>query len=1108
MKHVYLLVLFFAFMFIAPLSSSAQSWQEDKVVASDGAADDDFGFASAIDGERIVVGARLDDDNGTDAGSVYVYDYNSGTDSWDETKLLASDGTAGDEFGFAVDVDGDRIVVGAAYDGDGSVYVYDYNGGTSSWDETKITPGDAFGDSFGYAVALEGDRIVVGKNADTENGLIAGAAYVYDYNSGTSSWDETKLLASDGANFDQFGVEVGLSGNRIVVGALDDDDNGSNSGSVYIYDYNSGTSSWDETKLTAGDGAGSDNFGSAVSISGDRIAVAATGDDDNGLSSGSIYVYDYNMGLGAWVETKLTASDGASQDNFGRFVKVQGDRMVVGADGDDDVATNAGSAYVFDYNSGTTSWDETKLTASDGAADDAFGSWVGLSGDRIVVGAVGDDDAGSNAGSAYPFEYETLSTGTVALTVDSTNACPGLNNGSIEIFPTGGDAPYTYDWADIGSGPALRTNLAAGTYTVTVTDDNGLTESVSVILETVDLFDSGTSTTPEGCELNGGQIDVVVTADNPPLKYSIDGGANFQNSSTFTNVAPNTYTVTVQDAQGCEITISGVNVAGGTTPISIGSPTVTDVECFGEATGELSMTAGGGTFPYTYTITGPATQSNATGNFTGLLAGTYDIEVVGNNGCRFEDTETIGTNTELTYDLAVTDASCGSSDGEIAISNEAGGQPFGGSTTVIYSEDFNGSTPQVVMNDVTTAPVGPVLPSALASDPSNGTQSQFVINSNYDHPVYPGGPTNNMPDQPAGVTGGPGKTSYMHVAAPATFEGPFYNSTIPLANFSLWSRTVAIDATGLSNVEIKFWWANQYPTANVYIYDGTGWIIQNGTGSFDSGNPGNPSQLEKITTSPPPAGSAEWFEATINNPALTDNQIFYIGFGQDFAPGNAPNPVFQIDDIEVTAAGAGSDYEYTFDGGATWGTTASTTGLTPGTYTVGIRDALGCESLQTVTVGGTSSTVSIDNVTPTDATCTGSDGTITVTASGGTPPLEYSVDGGATYQPSNTFNTLSAGSYDVYVRDAGGCTDAPAFQTTTVGTNTIALTYTESVTDVTCYGDSDGEISLTPTNGTAAYTFSIDNGSTTQASGVFTAWMPAITTSCLPTATVARGPAR
>jgi hypothetical protein len=362
-----------------------------KLLGFDGAAGDYFGASVAVSADVAVVGAPYDDDNGGDAGSAYVYRWNG--PSWTlESKLLASDGAGSDQFGWSVSVSGDVAVVGARFDDDnggqsGSAYVYRWNG--SSWVETKLLASDgADGDFLGWSVAVSGDVAVVGAYADDDNGSASGSAYVYRWNG--STWvEEAKLLASDGAMNDQFGRSVGVNGDTVVVGAYQDDDSGNDAGAAYVYRWNG--SSWlEEPKLLASDGAPLDSFGASVAVSGDLVVVGAPNDGDNGGNSGSVYVYRWNGW--SWVETKLLASDGAAGDEFGYSVAASSDLAAVGAYRDDDNGGSAGSAYVYRWN-GSLWVEEAKLLASDGAMGDQVGWSVGASGDVAVAGAPGSESA-------------------------------------------------------------------------------------------------------------------------------------------------------------------------------------------------------------------------------------------------------------------------------------------------------------------------------------------------------------------------------------------------------------------------------------------------------------------------------------------------------------------------------------------------------------------------------------------------------------------------------------------------------------------------------------------------------------------------------------------
>ena len=204
-------------------------------------------------------------------------------------------------------------------------------------------------------------------------------------------------MMSDGAAIDYFGGSVSISGTTAIVGAPYDDDNGSISGSAYVFE-NTG-SAWSQVcKLTASDGTEVDRFGKSVSISAATAIVGAWGDDGD---RGSAYIFA-NSGSG-WTEmAKLTASDSAAGDVFATTVSISGKLAVVGASRSDDSGTDSGSVYIF-QESGSDWPQVAKLLPSDGTAQDNFGESVSVSGNTAIIGAWIDDDGGNDSGSAYIF---------------------------------------------------------------------------------------------------------------------------------------------------------------------------------------------------------------------------------------------------------------------------------------------------------------------------------------------------------------------------------------------------------------------------------------------------------------------------------------------------------------------------------------------------------------------------------------------------------------------------------------------------------------------------------------------------------------------------------
>lgn len=268
---------------------NGSNWlEEGKLNASDPEAGDQFGYSVAVSGNTIMVGAIGD---ASDAGAVYVFRYDEMGMVWlEESILIASDAAADDEFGFSVAVDADTAVVGARLDDapmsdSGSAYVFHDNG--SAWlEHTKLTALDAAsGDQFGYSVGVSGNTAVVGAHLDDNPGLNPGSAYVFR-NQGAGWFQQAKLGPSNPSAGNRFGIAVGVDGDTVVIGA---DDISGVFGSAYVFRYDATAMDWlEEGKLEASDNAPGDHFGGSLAITGDTAVVGAFEDASD---AGSAYVF-------------------------------------------------------------------------------------------------------------------------------------------------------------------------------------------------------------------------------------------------------------------------------------------------------------------------------------------------------------------------------------------------------------------------------------------------------------------------------------------------------------------------------------------------------------------------------------------------------------------------------------------------------------------------------------------------------------------------------------------------------------------------------------------------------------------------------------------------
>ncbi|HZF56833.1 MAG TPA: hypothetical protein VE093_49800, partial [Polyangiaceae bacterium] len=389
---------------VDPLIATPQA----KLLTPDGEPGDQASYAVAIDGDTALLGAPTDSNlNGFAAGAVYVFVRSGGVWTLQE-KLL---GSAGDRLGVSVAISGDTAIAAAAYGGSlssGAAYVYERSGGV--WTEEASFPCNALVDcseaNFAASVAISGDIALVGAPGTGSN---QGSGMVQMFLRDGGGWHFYGLLLPPGGGTwgDHFGWSVAIDGNRALVGAPEHPfsgvsrGSGSRQGAAYVFVYN-GTDWSFEEKLRAFDRQSNDRFGLSVALSGTTAVIGSPYETNANGQAGSAYFFARISGL--WTDQgKILASDGMNLDHFGESVAVNGDTAVIAAPFDDNAkGVDAGGAYVFQRSGGV--WTEqTKILASDGAANDTFGGSVGVSADAALVGAVGHDANGLNSGAAYVF---------------------------------------------------------------------------------------------------------------------------------------------------------------------------------------------------------------------------------------------------------------------------------------------------------------------------------------------------------------------------------------------------------------------------------------------------------------------------------------------------------------------------------------------------------------------------------------------------------------------------------------------------------------------------------------------------------------------------------
>ncbi len=410
-----------ALITIGASSCWGQVINEDRILLpSDGGPMDGFAHAVAIDNGIIAAGAARYDFYRTHTGAAFLFDASTGEQLF---KLIPDDATESDEFGTSITLNNGIVAVGAVGDDDngessGSAYLFDANTGDQLF---KLLPNNGAREEwFGNSIAIADGLVAVGARKDDVIGYDSGSAYLFDAHTGVQLF---KLLPNDGVQGDFFGHSIAIDNGVVAVGVpRNSNENGSRAGSVYLFDASTGEQI---AKLLTNDGENYDGLGSSVAVQDGIVVAGAAGDDDNGSSSGSVYLFDVATGKQI---AKLRASDGSENDAFGRDIAFANGIVAVGAISDEDNGPSSGSAYLFDASNGSQI---AKLLPSDGASGFAFGSSLAIANGVVVVGTGWEDDAGNDTASAYVFDVSSC----LDLTIDNLVA------GQRAVFTIKGDTP-------------------------------------------------------------------------------------------------------------------------------------------------------------------------------------------------------------------------------------------------------------------------------------------------------------------------------------------------------------------------------------------------------------------------------------------------------------------------------------------------------------------------------------------------------------------------------------------------------------------------------------------------------------------------------------------
>ncbi len=381
------------------------------IVASDSAAYDQFGYQVSLSGNRALVGAYGDNEDGEDySGSAYFFDYIDG--SWINVGKFTGNGGS---FGKSVSLSGNLALIGAPDENtdvndSGAVYFYYHNG--VQWNEVGKLVADNLveGSDFGIAVDIENWRAIVGASQEE-------AVYVFDFNDNLLQFEQTaKLMKPEGNENILFGRTLSLSGDRILISGhpfpfpvcmILCPPYPEIEGYAYIFEYDGNT--WLEmAQLTASDGFEGNYFGTSVSLDGDRAMIGAPHDDEQANSAGAVYVFEFDGN--DWIESaKLTASDPVVHETFGAAISLSGDQALISTAIPTSMPGEDNKVYTFEKIDNT--WSERgqiMATDNEGQYPMEFGTSVSLSGGRALIGAPSDDEHGQNSGSAYIFNFDLI----------------------------------------------------------------------------------------------------------------------------------------------------------------------------------------------------------------------------------------------------------------------------------------------------------------------------------------------------------------------------------------------------------------------------------------------------------------------------------------------------------------------------------------------------------------------------------------------------------------------------------------------------------------------------------------------------------------------------
>lgn len=671
----------------------------------------------------------------------------------------------------------------------------------------------------------------------------------------------------------------------------------------------------------------------------------------------------------------------------------------------------------------------------------------------------------------------------VGLSADATSivnvTCNGGSNGSMVATAAGGATPYVFGMNGETYVPGNAFGgLSAGTYHLYVQDALGcVKEDNFMVSQPAPIsFTSATATTATCGNADGGLL-VASTGGVSPVQYQLNSG-NFQSGGSFANLSAGSYVVTVKDANGCTNSVNSiVNDLGGP---GFNVVNHTNVSCFDDNDGSISLSSLGGTGAIQYSIDG--TNFQTSGTFANLTAGNYTVIVKDATGCSDISIITIAQPEELAFTLSTVALTCfESNDGQINVGATSGGigaitysldgvnfqsgtnfPGLAAGNYVVHQRDVAGCTNQlaaiVTQPNAITATVSTI--AATCHDNQNGSIS---ITANGGTAPYQYGIEDNARLQQVGTFDDLAAGTYTLLVTDQ--NGCTYQTTGTIAQPS-----AIVPATTSTNATCGN--ANGGLLATATGGSGSGYTYSLNAGTFGAGSFSGLVAGSYVVTVKDGAGCTAPVTVSVfdsNGPSILTSSHTNVNChgGNDGT-------------ITVgTVSGGTGVLQYSINGTA-YQTANVFTQIPAGQYNVTVKDAVGCIGNTIVTI--TEPNAFVMTATTTNVLCNGGNtGSAALLVGGGSGPLAYSIDGGTTYQSGNTFSNITAGWYTLIVKDAGGCLGYKPI----VVTQPPAITALYNSLNVTCNGDENGAIYAYAYGGTAPLQFSL-NGLNYQASGTFT----------------------